>query len=366
MPEDGGAWAAGLLVNEAWAAHREGRYQHAAAAAARAVSAGEQLDDPVLLVRALEAEAAALRLTGDYTAALARYTRLLGLAEDPATASRLDHPSAARAVADAHWEWVVCARFLTGIPVRELFGVLDAADRWLVATGHSDWRAAILSERASIYQSLGETDAAIAAAQEALALAVQHPDAPGYTLGAYRFLLGYVLRAAGRAAEAGPHYQAILDDPAASPAATRAAHEGLAWCALASGDIAAGRREARRAVSLAEPLGDDALCTSLEVLTAACREDGDLEAAWQAATRHLEAAGRIGGHHRPYYAARRAVDVALDRADRAAASRLLGELDEHAAALDATTGTTARTTETAQRHQRLAGLAAPDPQQAET
>jgi len=356
VAEDGGAWAAGLLVDEAWAAYREGRYQHAVAAAGRAVAAGEQLDDPVLLVRALEAEAAALRLTGDFTAALARHTRVLGLAEDPATASRLDHPPAVRAVAGAHWGWVVCARFLTGIPVRELFGVLDAADRWLAATGHTDWRAAVLSERGSVYQSLGEMDAAIAAAEEALALAIQHPDAPGYTLGAYRYQLGYVLRAAGRATEAAPHYQAILDDPAAGPWDRRAAHMGLARCALTAGDPVSGRREARTAVSLAEPLGDDALSGSLDVLAAACRADGDLEAAWQAATRHLEAAGRVGGHNSPYYAVRAAVDIALDRADLAAAKRLLGELDEHAAALDATTGTTTRTSETAQRHQRLTGL----------
>jgi tetratricopeptide (TPR) repeat protein len=361
MPEDGGAWAAGLLVDEAWAAHREGHYRHAAAAAGRAVEAGEQLDDPVLLVRALSAEASALRQMGDHTAALARYTRILGLAEDPATAGRLDHPSAARAVAEAHWGWVVSARFLTGIPLRELFGVLDAADRWLAATGHKDWRAAILSERASVYQSLGEMDAAIAAAEEALALKIQHPDAPGYTLGTYRYLLGDILREAGRAAEAAPHYHAILDTPAASPWERRAAHKGLAWCALDADDAVTGRREARTALSLAESLGDNALCTSLEVLAAACRADGDLDAAWQAATRRLEAAGRIGGHHRPYYAAREAVDIALDRADLAAAKRLLGELDEHAAALDATTGTTTRTSQNARRHQRLAELETASP-----
>ena len=84
---------------------------------------------------------------------------------------------------------------------------------------------------------------------------------------------------------------------------------------------------------------------------------GDLEAAWQAATRYLEAAGRVGGHHRPYYAARTAVDIALDRSDLPAAKRLLGELHEHAAALDAATGTTRYTGETARCHQRLADLA---------
>ena len=47
---------------------------------------------------------------GDYPAALARYTRILGLAQDPATSGRLDDPQAARAVAVAHWSWVESAR----------------------------------------------------------------------------------------------------------------------------------------------------------------------------------------------------------------------------------------------------------------
>ena len=153
-----------------------------------------------------------------------------------------------------------------------------------------------------------------------------------------------------------PHYQAILDDPDASPWERYRAHEGLARCALAAGDPGAARREARTAVLLAEPLGDDALCTSLDVLAEACRADGDLEAAWQAAARHLEAAGRIGGHNRPYYAARTAADVALDRADLAQARRLLEELGEHAAALDADTGGTSYASATARRRQRLTEL----------
>jgi tetratricopeptide (TPR) repeat protein len=175
-------------------------------------------------------------------------------------------------------------------------------------------------------------------------------------MNAHRFTLGYILRDAGRFSEATPLYQAILDDPAATSWARRVAHAGLAWCALDGGDLAGARREARTAVLLAEPLGDNALGDSLDVLAAACRADGDLDAAWQAATRYLEAAGRIGGHHAPYYAVRIAVDVALDRADLPAARQLLAEMEEHAAALDTTTGTTTYTKETARRHQRLADL----------
>ena len=145
MADDLGPAAAGLLVDQSDAAYGEGRYGEAAAAAGRAVQAARHLDDLVLLVRALRMEAAALSMLGDDAAALARFTEILGLAQDPANSARLDHPDAADAIARAHWDWVECARFLTSIPVRDLFGVLDAADRWLAATGHRHWRAAVLS-----------------------------------------------------------------------------------------------------------------------------------------------------------------------------------------------------------------------------
>jgi tetratricopeptide (TPR) repeat protein len=351
-----GSRAAGLLVDEADGAYAQGRYRHAVAAASRAVDAAGQLDDPVLLVRALRIEASALRMLGDSAAALARYTRILGLAEDPATAGRLDHPDAARAVARAYWGWVDCAQYLTSIPVRELFRVLDAADRWLTAAGHRDWRASILLERALVHARLREMDAAVAAAEEALAVAVQHPHAPGFTLGSFRFQLGDILRAAGRAAEAAPLYQAVLADPDSPSWDRYVAHEGLARCALAAGDLDAARREARTAVALAEQLGDVALCVSLEALAEVCRAAGDLDAAWQVATRYLEAAGRVGGHERPFFAARVAADIALDRADLAAARQLISELDEHAAARDAAAGTDTRVGEAVERRQRLATL----------
>jgi tetratricopeptide (TPR) repeat protein len=356
VAEDPGARAAGLLLDEADSAHAAGRYQQALAAAGRAAEAAAQLDDLVLLVRALYWEASALRMLGDAAAALVRLTRILALAEDPAGSGRLDDPLAAQAVFRAYCGWVASARSLTGIPVRDLFGVLDAAERWLAVTGHRDWRAAILSERGMVHDHLGEREAAVAAAQEALAIAEQHPSAPGYTLGTYRFQLGHVLCAAGRPAAAVPLYQAILADPGARSPERRVAHRGLAECGLATGDLAMARREARRAVDLAEPLGDEALCGSLDTLAQACRSGGDLDAAWQAAGRAREAAARIGGHHRPYFAARRAADIALDRADVAAARSLLAELDRHAGALDATAGSDIYTRETAHRRRRLAGL----------
>ena len=357
MTEDLGSEAARLLVDRAWEAYAEGRWQEALSAAGRAAEAATRLDDLVLLVRALSVEGEILNMTGDFAGGLARYTRILALAEDPATSHCLNDDDAARTVASARWNWVACARYITSIPVRDLFGVLDAADRWLDVTGHRDWRASVLSERADVHAALGEWDAAIACANEALLAKLRHPDAAGYNVAAYRHALGEILIDGGRAAEAVPHFRATLDDPRTDLWDQHRSHQGLAECALAAGDLVAAEREMRRAVQRAESLGDDELCNSLGVLARVCQAAGDLTAAWQAAARRLEVAGRIGGHHRPYQAARVAVDIALDRADYATARRLLDDLDVHARAMDAATATTTCAAEVAERRQRLEKLA---------
>ena len=254
MTEQAGAGAAGLLISQAWEAHDQGRYGTARAAAARAVQAAQQLDDPVLLVGALSAEGAALSMLGDKAAALARYTQILGLAEDPATRGRLDDPDAAWAVTQAHMHWVDSARF-AGVPVRALFGVLDAGENYLQAIGRPQWRAGLLLQRALTHQRLGEWDEAVAFAEEALDL--YQNNAPGYTHASHRSQLGDILRSAGRPGEAEPYYQAILDDPDTdSPRDRQVALKGLAWSALERADLAAARRHAlaerRRRLSQAE------------------------------------------------------------------------------------------------------------------
>jgi len=352
MTEQAGAGAAGLLISQAWEAHDQGRYGTARAAAARAVQAARQLDDPVLLVRALSVEGGALDMLGDKAAALARYTQILGLAEDPATRGRLEHPDAAWAVANAHMHWVESARLAGGVPVRALFGVLDAGEDYLQAIGRPQWRAGLLLQRALTHRRLGEWDEAVAYAEEALAL--YQDDAPGYTHATYRWQLGYMLRSAGRPGEAEPYYQAILDDPDTyNPSDRKVALQGLARCALERGDLAAARRHALAAVREAEPLGDDSLFDALATAVAVHRAEGDLDAAAVAAGRLLEVARRLGGHYKLYFAVRDVVDVALDQGDLGQARELLAELGEHADALAAADATTTWAGELASRRERL-------------
>lgn len=354
MTEPMQGWAVELLLDEAWDAHAEDRYGAALAAAERAVQAAEHLDDPVLLVRALSVEAATLAMQGDDAAALTRYTRILGLAEDPASRGRLEHPAAVDAVARAHMNWVEAARRAGGVPLRALFGVLDAGERYVRAVGESRWRAGLLLQRADTHRELGEWDAAVAAAQEALAL--YSPGAPGYTLATYRILLGDVLRNAGRAAEAEQYYQAVLDDPDSGSYDRTTALVGLAWCALDRDDPPAARRHAQAAVRDAEPLGDNAFSGPLEVLISAHRAAGDGDAAAAAADRYLQVARRLGGHFNLYYAVKAAVQVALDSGDPNTARTLLADLDQHAHALDTDSGTTRMSVEAAELRQQLTDL----------
>jgi tetratricopeptide (TPR) repeat protein len=353
MTEQAGAGPARLLLDEAWAANSQARYATAQAAAARAVQAAEQLDDPGLLVRALAAEASALRLQGEAAAALARLTRILALTEDPATRGRLEDPDLAWTIAQAHMNWVEAARFAGGMPVRALFGVLDAGESYLQAIGRPQWRAGLLVERAQTHERLGEWDAAVAYAEEALAL--YQDAAPGYTRAGHRYALGQILDSAGRPGDAEQYYQAVLDDPDTdSPYDRMVALRGLAQSALARQDLAASRRHAQAAVREAEPLGDESLTLALEVAVEVHRAAGDLDAAAAAAAQLLEAARRIGGHHALYYAVRTALDVALDRGDLDHARELLSELDTHGQALAADDATTTWAAQLAERHHRLA------------
>jgi tetratricopeptide (TPR) repeat protein len=303
----------------------------------------------------LEKEGTAFGMLGDSAGALARLTRVLGMAKDPATRGRMDQPTAILALASAHWRWVEYARLLTSIPVRRLFEALDAADLWLNATDHRGWRSAVEFERAVIHNRLDEHDAAIDCAKKALALALRQsaPRNLGFPLAAYRCTLGDTLHDAGRVSEAAQSYREVLDAPTVIAWGRYDAHRGLADCALSTGDPATARREAERAVQLAEPLGDDDMCNGLDRLGRACRAQEDLDAAWHAAECHLLIAARIGDHYFPYYATRNAADIALDRADHATTRRLLVDLDLHARAMDAAAETTKHTAAAARIRRRL-------------
>ncbi|WP_127500203.1 tetratricopeptide repeat protein [Actinoplanes solisilvae] len=293
-------------------------------------------------VATLAAEAATLSARGDHPAAMTRYTRILALA-----AAGTTHE--AWTVATAHMQWVEAARFC-GVPLRSLFAVLDAAERYLDSIGHPEWRGGLLAQRAATHRELGDWDKAVELAEEAVETHV--PGAPGTTLATLRYRLGDILCEAGRPTEAVPHFRAVLDDPGVRYKAL----VGLTHCELNRMHRRTALRHATAAVREAGPLGDEALRLPLHALVAAQRALGDLDAATATAARYVDCAHRLNSTYVLFFALRSAADVALDRHDVTTARDLLAGLELQASVLDDANGHTRRSAEVAKRRHRLSTL----------
>ena len=146
--EDAAARVVTALLQEADEAHREGRFDLGLAAAKRALVIAIDADDPALLVQALEMESGSYRQLGDKQAAFTGATRILGLVEDLATRDRITGFDAEQAVARARLEWVEAARSILKIRTRDLFPVLEEAERSIRTSGKSQWIADVLASRA--------------------------------------------------------------------------------------------------------------------------------------------------------------------------------------------------------------------------
>lgn len=346
-----------LLLADARRVNSEYRYAAAVDAARRARALAADIDAPALRLRAAVEEADALRMMGDKRAALVRLTEALKWAHDPALQDRLAEADVRREVAQACMQTVECARYLPGIPVARLLAMLDKGEAWLRSMGCPDWRAGLLWNRASLLETQGRLDEALAAAEEALALELGDADAPGYTVATYRCRLGDLLWRLGRHDDAERQYRAVLDDLDGGEDEHKVAREGLAWCALATERSDEARRHAEAAVALAAGLGDDSLCAALDVLVAACRASGDLDTAHAAAGRMLALARRLACDERLYFALRDSADVAVDRGDAATARAALAEARPLAEAFDRDSGTVELADELGSLEDRLAALA---------
>ena len=127
---------------------------------------------------------------GNDTAALARYTRILGLAQDSSTSGRLDDPSAAARWSPRAFELGGIRPVRTRYPGAGLFGVLDAGERWLAVSGTGTGAPESCADAPWSIKGSGKETPRWRPPQEALAVALQHPHAPGDTLTTYRYRLG--------------------------------------------------------------------------------------------------------------------------------------------------------------------------------
>lgn len=343
-----------LLVATAGSLYDEGRYGESRRAAERAAAALAGMDDPGMTVRALFREAEALRMLGESESALARYGRILELAYDP----RVNKPLSLT-MADVTWYiavafigWAQCARYVPGMKLGKLNEGLDAGLTWLRSAGRAHWRAGLLLQRALLWHETGRPGDAVGIAEEALALAEQHPDGPGPTLASYRRSLAEMLRAVDRHNDAAEQYRRVLDDGRVHIHDRNASLTSLASCMLDMGQVADARRYADDAVSEAESLGESALCDALAARVRVYRHEGQFAQAHAAVERQREAAERTGSDYYRYFAVRDAADVALDLFDLERARAHFGALESLAAAMDRSRGGTTFAEQLAERRAR--------------
>lgn len=339
-----------LLINEAQSLNNDCQYLNALAAAERAVSLAEELNDPAWLVRALLPEEEALRLSGQVAAALIRSSRILAMAEDPDTREALTSDANVEDIFLAYIRWIDAAHYVTDFPCTRLFDVVDAADRWLRAVGHPEWRSALVLARSNIYRHLGKYDLALSFAEEALA--TYKSSAPGFSIGSYRRDVARCKLKAGHYRDAEAAFKSLLDSERDTSLKSQA-FAGLAQCALRIGDEKAASRYAASALRLADQVGDYEVCIALECQVEIFRAMGDLPAAWKSSTRQLEAAKRCDVNWRLYCATRDLIDVALDRRDLDSARAAMPALEKYAANEDKAVGRAKYMTESAERRRRL-------------
>lgn len=345
-----------LLVATAGSLYDEGRYAESRRAAEQASAALAGMDDPGMTVRALFREAEASRMLGESENALARYGRILELAYDP----RINKPLSL-SMADVTWYiavafigWAQCARYVPGMKLAKLDEGLDAGLAWMRSAGRAHWRAGLLLQRALLFYETDRAAEAVPVAEEALALADQHPDGPGPTLASCRRSLAEMLRAVNRHDDAAAQYRQVLADSRAHIHDRNASLTSLASCFLDMGQVAEARRHAEDAVVEAMSLGDSALCDALAVRVRVHRHEGQLAEARATVERQLQAAERTGSDYYRYFAVRDAADVALDLGDRESASEYLKALEPLARDMDRSRGKSTFAAQLAERRTRLA------------
>lgn len=354
------------LVELAQRCCRERRYSEAVKAAEEVLAEGCSELPLEFVVKAMLVWADALGATGD-AAAPQGYSWVVEAVQDPARREALEGAGLEWEITEAHVSLVHATGFcVPHLYTADLLRVLDAGEAYVRRIGRPGWRAELLRVRATLLRDLMRPHEAIAPAEEALALRLGDASGPGPTLATYRRDLGMCLLSAVRYPEAALAFQAVLDDPASLPLDRSYAEEGLACCALETGDVAGAVRHAEEAVRFADEmrstpprLRDDLrLKVALNTLIQAHRAAGDLRAIHMAAERKVEVARRRRRDDSLYEALRAAADAALDAGDAARARALLAEAEPLAAALDPDRGRTGLHEEMAERRRRLAALEA--------
>ncbi len=190
----------------------EGQYATMERLLEQAVATAQRLDDPPLLVKERSWLAAAQRMQGKGTQALATFTWLIGLATDPARSRQVADEGSLWFLAKGFMDFVECGLFLPQMPTERLLRVVAEGLQWLERVGKPGWAAGLRYLRGRLLQMQGDLPQARQELESALALARRHPEALCYSLATHQLLLADLLsmKAIGASAEAIALAQEVL------------------------------------------------------------------------------------------------------------------------------------------------------------
>jgi hypothetical protein len=296
---------------------------------------------------------------GDFATALARATWALGVACDPLHRARFDSDDAAWTITMAFLAWCEPARKHAAISYEAVASVAEEAQRFLVATGRTNWRAGVLAEQAAVLVDRERHAEAVPLWREAAELKQRFPGAPGMALETIVRNLGRTLDHSGDVEAAAVVLRDFLALPRLSLTDQLAGHCYLGHNALRRKAVDEAVRCADAALDVAEVLGGRQLFGALGLAVDARLATGDGAGARLAANRILELALRIGSPVEQFNAVQDNFDVAMHEHDLEDARARLDELDALADALDQRVGSPEYRGRVEVRRARLAGLTTP-------
>jgi hypothetical protein len=308
---------------------------------------------------------------GDFATALARATWALGVACDPRHRARFESDGTAKGGEcpkqdDAAWTitmaflvWCEPARKHAAISYEAVASVAEEAQRFLVATGRTHWRAGVLAEQAAVLVDRERHAEAVPLWREAAELKQRFPGAPGMALETIVRNLGRTLDHSGDVEAAAVVLRDFLALPRLSLTDQLAGHCYLGHNALRRKAVDEAVRCAEAALDVAEVLGEHQLPAALGLAVDARLAAGDGTGARLSANRILELALRTDSPVSQFNAVQDNFDVAMHEHDLEDARARLDDLDARADALDRRVGSPKYRGRVEERRARLAGLTTP-------
>lgn len=338
---------------------KAGRFADALAAVIPLAEAARAEDDVLVAIDATMLESMLRTRCGDSATALARATWALGVACDPSHRARFESHQAAWKITMAFYAWCDSARSHADVTYEAVALVAEEAQRFLVATGRTHWRAGVLAEQAAVLVARERHAESVPLWREAAELKQRFPDAPGMTRETILRDLGRALDHSGELEQAAVVLRDLLAVPQLPMIDQLAGHCYLGHNALHRGATQEAVRCADAALDVAEVLGERQMIPALGLAVDARLAANDGAGARSAAERILELALRIGSPIAQFNALQDNFEVALHERELGHAQARLAEMDARADALDRRVGCPEYRGRVDERRARLAAQRGP-------